>query len=84
MNQLTPRQIVAELDKYIIGQDEAKRAVAIALRNRFRRSRLAPEVREEITPKNILMSSEARMNSRNSGCALLGRDLNSGWNCTPM
>ena len=55
MNQLTPRQIVAELDKYIIGQDEAKRAVAIALRNRFRRSRLAPEVREEITPKNILM-----------------------------
>lgn len=55
MNQLTPRQIVAELDKYIIGQDEAKRAVAIALRNRYRRSRLAPEVREEITPKNILM-----------------------------
>ena len=55
MNQLTPRQIVAELDKYIIGQDEAKRAVAIALRNRYRRSRLTPEVREEITPKNILM-----------------------------
>lgn len=55
MNQLTPRQIVAELDKYIIGQDEAKRAVAIALRNRYRRSRLEPEVREEITPKNILM-----------------------------
>lgn len=55
MNQLTPRQIVAELDKYIIGQDEAKRAVAIALRNRYRRSRLAPEVREEISPKNILM-----------------------------
>ena len=45
MNQLTPRQIVAELDKYIIGQDEAKRAVAIALRNRYRRSRLTPEVR---------------------------------------
>ena len=55
MNQLTPRQIVAELDKYIIGQAEAKRAVAIALRNRYRRSRLAPEVREEISPKNILM-----------------------------
>ena len=55
MNQLTPRHIVAELDKYIIGQDEAKRAVAIALRNRYRRSRLEPEVREEITPKNILM-----------------------------
>ena len=56
MNQLTPRQIVAELDKYIIGQDEAKRAVAIALRNRYRRSRLEPEVREEITPKNIIMA----------------------------
>ena len=55
MNQLTPRQIVAELDKYIIGQAEAKRAVAIALRNRYRRSRLALEVREEISPKNILM-----------------------------
>lgn len=55
MNQLTPRQIVAELDKYIIGQDEAKRAVAIALRNRYRRSRLDPEIREDITPKNILM-----------------------------
>ena len=55
MNQLTPRQIVAELDKYIIGQADAKRAVAIALRNRYRRSRLAPEVREEISPKNILM-----------------------------
>lgn len=55
MNTMTPRQIVEELDKYIIGQDEAKRAVAIALRNRYRRSRLDPEVREDITPKNILM-----------------------------
>ena len=54
-NQLTPRQIVEELDKYIIGRDEAKRAVAIALRNRYRRSRLEPEIREDITPKNILM-----------------------------
>ena len=52
MNQLTPRQIVAELDKYIIGQDEAKRAVAVALRNRYRRSRLTPEVREEIRRLN--------------------------------
>ena len=52
---MTPRQIVEELDKYIIGQDEAKRAVAIALRNRYRRSRLSPEMREDITPKNILM-----------------------------
>ena len=54
-NQMTPRQIVAELDKYIIGQDEAKRAVAIALRNRYRRAHLLPEIREEISPKNILM-----------------------------
>ncbi len=52
---LTPRQIVEELDKYIIGQSKAKRAVAIALRNRYRRSRLSKEVREEITPKNIIM-----------------------------
>lgn len=52
---LTPRQIVDELDKYIIGQDDAKRAVAVALRNRYRRSRLPEEIREEITPKNIIM-----------------------------
>ena len=53
--ELTPRQIVSELDKYIIGQDKAKRAVAIALRNRYRRSRLSKELRDEITPKNIIM-----------------------------
>lgn len=52
---LSPRQIVSELDKYIIGQDKAKRAVAIALRNRYRRSQLSKELREEITPKNIIM-----------------------------
>jgi ATP-dependent HslUV protease ATP-binding subunit HslU len=52
---LTPRQIVAELDKYVIGQHEAKRAVAIALRNRMRRQKLAPELAEEVAPKNILM-----------------------------
>ncbi len=52
---LSPKQIVEQLDKYIIGQDEAKKAVAIALRNRYRRSRLPKEVREEITPKNIIM-----------------------------
>lgn len=52
---LTPREIVKELDKYIIGQDSAKRAVAIALRNRYRRSQLSPELREDITPKNIIM-----------------------------
>ncbi len=52
---LTPRQIVAELDKYIVGQAQAKRAVAIALRNRYRRSKVEGELRDEITPKNILM-----------------------------
>lgn len=52
---LTPKQIVHELDKYIIGQAEAKKAVAIALRNRYRRSRLSPELQDEITPKNIIM-----------------------------
>ena len=52
---LTPRQIVAELDKHVIGQTQAKRAVAIALRNRIRRQKLSPDVAEEIAPKNILM-----------------------------
>ena len=52
---LSPKQIVNRLDKYIIGQDEAKRAVAIALRNRYRRAQLPSEIREEITPKNIIM-----------------------------
>src|ERR1700749_2665829 len=51
----TPREIVSELDRYIVGQADAKRAVAIALRNRWRRQQLAPELREEVLPKNILM-----------------------------
>ncbi|MBR3053122.1 MAG: HslU--HslV peptidase ATPase subunit, partial [Firmicutes bacterium] len=55
IQQMTPKEIVAELDKYIIGQEEAKKSVAIALRNRYRRSLLSEEMREEITPKNILM-----------------------------
>ncbi len=55
MRDLTPRQIVAELDRHIVGQHEAKRAVAIAVRNRWRRSQLPPNVRAEIAPKNILM-----------------------------
>ena len=58
---LTPREIVKELDKYIIGQDKAKRAVAVALRNRYRRSRLSEELREEITPKNIIMKLPRRI-----------------------
>src|ERR687892_7793 len=55
MEDLTPAQIVAELDKYIIGQTDAKRAVAVALRNRFRRQLLPEELRGEVVPKNILM-----------------------------
>ncbi|HEY7357252.1 MAG TPA: ATP-dependent protease ATPase subunit HslU [Ktedonobacterales bacterium] len=55
MKDLTPEQIVRELDRYIVGQPDAKRAVAVALRNRYRRLQLAPEVQAEITPKNILM-----------------------------
>ena len=52
---MTPKEIVAELDKYIIGQESAKKSVAVALRNRYRRNLLSPEMREEVTPKNILM-----------------------------
>src|SRR5213596_2021678 len=55
LDELTPREIVAELDKYVVGQKAAKRAVAIALRNRMRRQKLAPDLAEEIAPKNILM-----------------------------
>ena len=55
MKSFTPREIVSELDKYIVGQKEAKRAVAIALRNRWRRQQVAPELRDEIAPKNIIM-----------------------------
>jgi ATP-dependent HslUV protease ATP-binding subunit HslU len=55
LDELTPREIVAELDKYVIGQKDAKRAVAIALRNRMRRQKLAPELAEEVIPKNIIM-----------------------------
>ena len=65
---LSPKQIVNELDKYIIGQDKAKRAVAIALRNRYRRSRLSEADREEITPKNIIMKGPT---------GVVGRDVES-------
>src|SRR3954471_24284482 len=54
-SSFTPREIVSELDRYIVGQGEAKRAVAIALRNRWRRQQLEPAMREEVLPKNILM-----------------------------
>ena len=55
MSTMTPREIVQELDKHIIGQDDAKRSVAIALRNRWRRVQVQEPLRSEITPKNILM-----------------------------
>ena len=55
VNSLTPRQIVEALDRYVIGQHDAKRMVAIALRNRWRRQQLAPELRDEVMPKNIIM-----------------------------
>ena len=55
MLMLTPREIVRELDRYIIGQTDAKRAVAVALRNRYRRAMLPDDIRDEVTPKNILM-----------------------------
>jgi ATP-dependent HslUV protease ATP-binding subunit HslU len=75
-DELTPREIVVELDKYIVGQNAAKKAVAIALRNRVRRQKLPPELSEEILPKNILMigptgvgkTEIARRLARLAGC----------------
>src|SRR5882724_8709621 len=55
VSDLTPRQIVAELDRYIVGQGAAKRAVAVAIRNRWRRQQLPPDLRKDVTPKNIIM-----------------------------
>src|SRR5947209_15692072 len=55
LDELTPREIVAQLDKHVVGQSDAKRSVAIALRNRIRRQKLDPEMAEEVMPKNILM-----------------------------
>src|SRR3954453_22647115 len=52
---MTPKEIVAELDRYIVGQDAAKRAVAIAIRNRWRRQQLPPDLRKDVAPKNIIM-----------------------------
>ena len=67
-DELTPREIVIELDKYIVGQNAAKKAVAIALRNRVRRQKLTPELAEDILPKNILMIGPTGV-----GKTLLGR-----------
>src|ERR1700682_41989 len=76
LDEMTPREIVGELDKYIVGQNAAKRAVAIALRNRVRRQKLAPEMSEDVLPKNILMigptgvgkTEIARRLARLAGC----------------
>src|SRR5260370_28709434 len=73
---MTPREIVLELDKYIVGQNAAKRAVAVALRNRVRRQKLPPEIAEDVLPKNILMigptgvgkTEIARRLARLAGC----------------
>src|SRR6476469_90310 len=54
-DSMTPRQIVAELDRYIVGQAAAKKAVAVAIRNRWRRQQLTPDLRQDVTPKNIIM-----------------------------
>mgnify|MGYP000402783576 FL=1 len=54
MTNLTPREIVSELDRFIIGQNDAKRSVAVALRNRWRRNKLDDDIRDEVYPKNIL------------------------------
>ena len=59
MKELTPKQIVGELDKYIIGQDKAKKAVAIAMRNRLRRQQVSGYMRDEIMPNNIIMIGTA-------------------------
>ena len=76
LDEMTPREIVAELDKYIVGQAAAKRAVAVALRNRVRRQKLPPEIAEDVLPKNILMigptgvgkTEIARRLARLAGC----------------
>jgi ATP-dependent protease Clp ATPase subunit len=73
VEDLTPAQIVAELDKYIIGQPDAKRAVAVALRNRYRRQLLPEEMRQEVVPKNILMIGPTRPRSRPSLLPTPGR-----------
>ena len=66
MKDLTPRMIVAELDRYIIGQEEAKRAVAVAIRNRWRRQQLADDMRDEVSPKNIIIIGPTGVGRRRS------------------
>ena len=68
MTSFTPREIVSELDRYIVGQNDAKRAVAIALRNRWRRQQLEDDMRQEVLPKNILMIGPTGV-GKNRNCA---------------
>src|ERR1044071_471785 len=72
-SSFTPREIVSELDRHIVGQHDAKRAVAIALRNRWRRLQLLPELREEVLPKNILMIGPTGVGKTEIG--YVGRDV---------
>src|SRR3954469_588250 len=72
MQNLTPRQIVAELDKYIVGQADAKRAVAVAVRNRWRRQRLPEAMRQDVAPKNILMIGPTGVGKTESARRLAG------------
>ena len=72
LDELSPRQIVTELDKYVIGQSEAKRSVATALRNRMRRQKLPPEQAGEILPKNIIMIGPTGVGTTEIASALPG------------
>ena len=73
LDDLTPRQIVAELDRYVVGQNAAKKAVAVALRNRIRRQKLPAEIAEDVLPKNILMigSTGVGMNNFQDGSVVI-------------
>src|SRR6478609_6608022 len=72
MRNMTPREIVAELDRYIIGQDDAKRAVAVAVRNRWRRQQLPEQLRQDVAPKNILMIGPTGVGKTESARRLAG------------
>src|SRR5258708_17906458 len=86
LDDMTPREIVAELDKYIVGQNAAKRAVAVALRNRVRRQKLPPEIAEDVLPQDILMigptgvgkTEIARRLARLAGCPLVKVEWSQG------
>ena len=79
MSEMTPREIVQELDKHIIGQDDAKRAVAIALRNRWRRQQVDDPLRSEITPKNILMIGPTGVGKTWIACAFAHKACREGY-----